>query len=115
MEDFGQRYARQSASCSDNQDRRARLTPLSSELHLEAIGLKMLTERTIPQSRGIAISRRDQAADSTVGGRRIISAALGGCTHFFTTEDDDGGVMTVGFGQGCVRVFVYRAESTLTI
>ncbi|KAK6909384.1 hypothetical protein I203_103401 [Kwoniella mangroviensis CBS 8507] len=32
---------------------------------------------------------------------KVIKASCGGCTHFLTTPEGDG-VMTVGFGQGCL-------------
>lgn len=37
-----------------------------------------------------------------VMGCKVLAASSGGCTHFLTTPDAKGGIMTVGFGQGCV-------------
>nr|XP_019044112.1 hypothetical protein I302_07392 [Kwoniella bestiolae CBS 10118]OCF23042.1 hypothetical protein I302_07392 [Kwoniella bestiolae CBS 10118] len=36
---------------------------------------------------------------------KVIKASCGGCTHFLTTPEGDG-VMTVGFGQGCVSTIL---------
>ncbi|WRT70196.1 uncharacterized protein IL334_007190 [Kwoniella shivajii] len=33
---------------------------------------------------------------------KVLKASCGGCTHFLTTSAAGGGVMTVGFGQGCL-------------
>jgi hypothetical protein len=46
-----------------------------------------------------------------VMGCKVLAASSGGCTHFLTTPDAKGGIMTVGFGQGCVSGTSCEASS----